>query len=248
MKKANVSRLMMVFLMLVLPKLAMAKGETYEFVRPDLKQATAEERPKFENVGELLFNNGLSIPAYSLTLTSGFSESGWATTEAEDLTINESIQPELSATLAAYRQPHGWIVVPKEWRPIMGEWGANGSVSLMFAPNEKSESYLTYFDAGSSVGLVESAASVFFEKGRMAAQKNEFPYYTKTNVKLKMVALNSTQRSYSYQLDEGYKVNGLATYDDTEDERYTNVTVSLPSKDHALATELLNWYVIKKQK
>lgn len=227
---------------------AFAKAERYDFQIPSFK-TPAEDIPKSKHVGELTFKNGTHMTAYILTVVSGAEESGWETPEIDSLTIDSDFNADSAKRLDAYAYPNGWIIVPKGWKPVDAGSGANGSVSLLFAPDKSGETYLTYHSSGACVGCAQSSASLFFLNAKQSAKNNDFSYYDRTNVKsLKTVKLRPNYVAYSYRFDRGNLVNGLAIYDEeNEGAIYKNIVIRLPDHDQKVSSAILNWFVPKKR-
>lgn len=227
---------------------AVAKAERYDFQIPSFK-TPAEDTPKSKYVGELTFKNGTHIAAYNLTLVSGIEESGWVTPEIGSLKIDSSFNADSAKRLDAYAHPNGWIIVPKGWKPVAAGSGANGSVSLLFSPDQSGEMYLTYHSSGACVGCAQSSASLFFPNAKLSAKNNDFSYYDRTNVKsLKTVNLRPNYVAYSYRFDQGNLVNGLAIYDENnEGSIYQNIVIRIPDQDLRIASVILNRYVPQKR-
>ena len=223
-----------------------AKGEVYEFQIPAF-DAPAPDRPSATYVGKLTFSNGAQIDAYSMTLVSGGTSSGWMTTDAEDRSVDVPFDAEMAKKLDAYAQPSGWILVPKGWTLYEAGLGANGSVGLLFAPDAKGRHYLTFYDTSSCVGCAYSSASLFFDRARSLAKSNEFLFYTRANVALKTTMLRPTHAAYSYRFKQGDPIHGLAIFDpENQGTMYRNLSVRLPASQKSVASAILNWYVPKK--
>lgn len=221
---------------------ALAKGEVHVFNRPVVSDAVTD-RPAYKRIGDLSLKNGVSVPAYNLTLASGRAESEFETTSTNDFSSGFSVESKIASQLVAFLLPHGWVLVPKNWKPLKGMLAGIGSTAVLFGSDKNAQSYLSYFEAGSCVGCIETDASLFFDKARKRAQANEFTYYTKSNAPLKLVSLNKTQKAYRLRLDNGNPIDGLVTYDGEGDEFYSHMQVSVPEKDRALASILLNQFV-----
>ena len=139
--------------------------------------------------------------------------------------------------------PNGSIFVPKGWRLLRGQIGANGSQSYMFsAPN--GEGFLTFYDASACVGCAQSAASIFFSEAYKGAKENDFTVYDSTNWPMKKVHLNPHLVAYSVE-HQGQRLDGVAYYnaDADVDLTFWQAEISLPTAERDLANPLLNQFI-----
>jgi hypothetical protein len=216
-------------------------GHLCTFHRPTLKQAPAE-RPKFNRVADVAVN-GARAPAYSLSLTAGgLPEGGFATYRPDAKPLHVKFKTTAGMRFDLYAIPTGTIFVPSGWTPRSGAKGADGSFYIVFAPDVTGKAYLYISNTAACVGCAYSSASEYFESARALAKKDGFAY-CRSAEGVHIVALNPVQRAFRIDTD-GNPVDGLAYFNPDDDLMFYEVEVSLPVSQHALATVLLNQFVI----
>lgn len=221
-------------------------GETYTFHRPSFTSAPGD-LPKAQRSGDVALADGSKVAAYSLTMGSGIAEQGFETFAPEGRKLDADIKPGLAAQLDAYAYPLGIILVPKGWAPRSAGAGADGSVALVFAPDNSGQSYLSFSHTGACVGCAYSEASPYFAGARKLAKENDFMFYRESNA-IQTVPLNPWQMAYSVKAPGGNPVDGLAFFDADGDIGFYDVQISIPAAQHALATALLNQFVLPKKR
>lgn len=218
---------------------AMADESAYVFHRPDFK-GDPQDKPVAKPAGEIELKDGIKIPVFSLAMVSGRDE-GKAVFRPQVKKLGLAVKPELASRLIAYAYPMGIILAPKGWQAWAAGDGADGSASLLFAPDASGQNYLTYYNAGACVGCALSAASLYFDDAKKQARKDEFEYYRRPAT-LKMVNLNPFVKAYNIGVASGNPVDGLAYYNANDDFEFFDVRVSLDKDNHDLATVILNQF------
>ncbi len=212
--------------------------------RPDFRDRSI---PKFQSAGEVALAGGLKIPAYSLSMANGLLEEGELRTYTlEKAYPNIKLKPKLASQLDAYPTPVGTILVPRGWVPVDAAEGADGSFYIYFAPNLTGQTYLYIHNTAACLGCAYMDASLYFDEARKLAQENAFPYCRPSRA-VHSVSLNPTQKAYRIDVTEGNPVNGLAYFNSNEDEPYYDVRISAPAAQHALASAVLNQFVLPKK-
>lgn len=92
-------------------------AETYQF-RLNLDPETIEigkSLPKPKAIGQLKLANGVSLPAYQVYFTAGYSDKAYETTNPDTLTLAKSLDKKWQNELVAYSFDGRWIVMPKNW-------------------------------------------------------------------------------------------------------------------------------------
>ncbi len=211
--------------------------------RPDFKDRSV---PKFQRAGEVALAGGLKIPAYSLSMPNLLSEGGFQTYTLEKTYPNVKLKPESASQLDVYPTPVGTMLVPRGWTPIDASEGADGSFYIYFAPDTTGQSYLYIHNTAACLGCAYMEASLYFEEARKLAKENTFPYCRASRA-VHAVPLNPTQKAYRIDVTDGNPVDGLAYFDSNEDEPYYDVRISVPAAQHALASLILNQFVLSKK-
>lgn len=156
-------------------------------------------------------------------------------------TVRTKIGAEILSRLALYGMPNGSVFVPKDWRLVKGQVGANGSQSYTFsAPN--GEGFMTFYDASACVGCAQSAASAFFSEAYKEAKENDFTAYDSTNLPMKNIRLNPHLVAYSVE-QKGQRLDGVAYYNVNSDSAFWQAEISLPTTERDLANPLLNQFI-----
>lgn len=220
-------------------------GEACVYHRPHLEEASGAP-PKFQRAGEVAVG-ALKIPAYSLSMEDGGLRSGGVSTYAPGKKgPRVKLKPELASQLEAYATPMGTILVPKGWRPRLAARGADGSFAIFFAPDAGGQSYMSVKNTAACVGCAYSSASWYFENARALARQDGFGY-CRSAEGVHSVALNPFQRAYRIATGEGNPVDGLAYFDPGDDLMFYDVQFSAPAAQHALASAVLNQFVIPRR-
>ncbi len=220
-------------------------GSDCTYRRPDFKDRSI---PKFQRAGEVMLAGGLKIPAYSLSMDSGILEEGELQTYTPGKPNPEAmkLKPEFANQLDAYATPMGMVLVPRGWMPVDASEGADGSFYIYFAPDTSGQTYLSISNTSACVGCAYMSASLYFDEARNLAKENTFPYCRASRA-VHAVPLNPTQKAYRIVVTEGNPVDGLAYFDSNEDEPYYDVRISVPAAQHALASAILNQFVLSKK-
>jgi Domain of unknown function (DUF4850) len=219
-------------------------GDVYKFHRPSFK-ISPEDAPKSKRSGDVILAGGLRIPAYSLSMASGVQE-GLETFSPKVRDLKIRVKPELANQIDAYAYPLGVILVPRGWLPRIAREGADGSVYMLFAPDTNGQTYLSFSHSAACLGCAYSSASLYFEEARKLAKENGFPFYQKSNL-IRTVTLNNSEKAYSINISSGNPVDGLAYFDADNDYPYYEVEISAPAAQHAIATGILNQFVLSKK-
>jgi hypothetical protein len=249
----NARRPLLLFIAALLSGLAfMARaedsGEACHYRRPKLDAAAPADRPRFKRSGEVELADGIKVPAYSLSMVSGgMAEGGRSKYTPGKRGPKITIPSEMAGRLEAYATPMGTIVVPKGWTPRRAAEGADGSFLIYFAPDTSGQSYLSVENTAACVGCAYSAASRYFESARKLAKDDGFMYCSSAE-SVHSVTLNPFQRSYEIKPVDGNPVDGLAYFNPGDDLMFYEVEVSAPGSEHALASAVLNQFVIPKKK
>lgn len=226
-------------LLLTLSTGASADESAYVFHRPDFK-VDRQDKPIAKPAGEIELKDGVKVPIFSLAMVSGSSDDKEVfRPQAKKLDL--AVKPELASRLVAYAYPMGIILVPKGWQAWAAGVGADGSASLLFAPDASGQNFLTYYDSGACVGCALSAASLYFDEAKKQAQKEDFATYRRPPA-LKMVKLNPFVKAYNIAVTSGNPVDGLAYFNANSDDEFFDARVSLDKDNHDLATVLLNQF------
>lgn len=220
---------------------ALADGKEFSYHRPDFK-VNPDGAPKSKRAGEVETRNGMKIPVYSLSMPSG-STDGLQTFTPQSRQLDMEIKPEIAAQLDAYAYSEGIILVPKNWTIMTAGAGADGSTSLLFAPDKSGQSYLAFESAGACIGCAYSDASVYFDEARKLAKREDFLFYRKSDL-IQSVQLNHAERGYRIKT-EGNPVDGIAYFDSSSDFPFFDVQISLPATQHPVATAVLNQFIRK---
>ncbi len=218
-------------------------GSDCTYHRPDFKERSI---PKFQHAGEVTLAGGLKIPAYSLSMTSGaLNEGELQTYTPKEPYPNIKLKPELASQLDAYATPMGMVLIPRGWKPIDAAENFDGRLYIAFAPDTSGQSYLSIESAGACMGCAYGDASLYFANARKYARENAFSYCRASRA-VHSVSLNPTQKAYRIDVTEGNPVNGLAHFN-ADDQYFYDVRISVPAAQHALASVILNQFVLSKK-
>ena len=223
---------------------ASENGEVYSFHRPDPKVKSADI-PIANRVGDLELANSTQIPLYSLSMSSGRTESGPEIFEPKSSKLDFNLGNDISGQLAAYAHNEGIILVPRDWVVKSAGIGADGSMYLLFGPKKPDSSYMLYRSTGACVGCAVDEASLYFDEARRRAKGDEFMFYRKSNL-IRLLSLNDFEQAYSIRVKTGNPVDGIAYFDGASDFMFFDVQISLPKKQHKLAQAILNQFLLQK--
>lgn len=217
-------------------------GQACAYHRPRLTQTPAD-RPQFKRVTDVIIN-GVRMPAYSLSLTDGGRRAGaFATYQPDAKFISIRLKPKSAASFVVFAMPWGTILVPRGWKPRVGALGADGSYYIIFAPDASNRSYLSISNTSACVGCAYSSASWYFRRARALARKNGYAYCRSTKG-IHSVRINRVQRAYRIKTAVGNPVDGLAYFNPDDDLMFYEVEISAPASKHALASAVLNQFVV----
>ncbi len=99
---------------------------------------------------------------------------------------------------------------------------------------------------GACAGCAESDASLYFDTVRESAKGDMFPYCRKPDF-VRSVPLGPDQRAYSIKVTDGNPVDGWAYFNQDDNVEYYDVQISAPASQHALASAVLNQFVIPRK-
>jgi hypothetical protein len=219
-------------------------GQACTYHRPTFDPASADT-PKPMRAGAVTVN-GFNIPAYGISLSNPLRASGFATYTPGKRGPKIRLTPEMAGRLEAYATPMGTILVPGGWTPRSGAEGADGSFVIYFTPDAGGESYMSVESTAACVGCAYSSASWYFKSARALARDNGFAY-CRSAAGVHSVPLNPVQRAYRIKTAQGNPVDGLAYFNPDDDLMFYEVEISLPAAQHALATAVLNQFVIARK-
>ena len=117
----------------------------------------------------------------TIAVPDGFSEAGRTQTTPRSMRMKGKLSAKDAAQLAAYYTHEGWVLVPRQWQPVNGDIGANGSSRNGFAPANGTGKVTMHGNGGGCVGCALSDASLFFASARAKAKANEFLTIDPTN-------------------------------------------------------------------
>jgi|SRR5580765_1516994 len=218
-----------------------ASAEVYRFTIAR-KAPPASEAPKSKPIGELVVNGTLHLPAYALTVTDASADDGWTTGAASSRRINNAkLTAAQAARLAAWATPGGWILLPRDWKPMAGGVGMDGSTAITFVP-PSGQGHFDYYDASACVGCAETSASLFFPEARRDAKRDGFIAYERSATPLTIHRFNRNVMQYRTVVD-GQRIDGIAEYESGGDAPFQHYEVSLPASQRDLATPILNWFL-----
>lgn len=221
-------------------------GQACAYHRPKLGQTPAE-RPRFKRVTDVVVN-GVGMPAYSLSLSDGGGRAGsFATYRPHAKPVPIKLGPKATTRFDVYATPDGTVLVPRGWAPRVGALGADGSFFVTFAPDASGQTYLSISNTSACVGCAYSSASWYFKRARALAKDNGFAY-CRSAKGVSSVRLNPVQRAYRIRIAGGNPVDGLAYFNPDDDLMFYEVEISAPASKHALATAVLNQFVLHGHK
>lgn len=220
------------------------KVEVCKFHRPTF-EASPTGLPKVKRVEDATVN-GVKIPAYSLSTEDASQESGMSTYTPHGKPFAIKLKPEIANQLEAYATPMGTILAPKGWAPVAGAEGADGSFRIAFAPDRTGRAYLSLESTGNCAGCAFLASSMYF--GHAVAREEDDPLFTCLKPDfVHAVPLNPDQMAYTIKADAGNPIDGVAYYNTDVNVVFYDVQVSMPASQHAMASVLLNQFVIPKK-
>lgn len=237
------------FIALLLSLTAIAShAETHQF-RLNLDPETIEigkSLPKPKTIGQLKLANGVSLPAYQVYFTAGYSDKDYETTNPDTLTLAKSLDKKWQNELVAYSFDGHWILIPKNWQFVHAGVGANGSRAIAFAPPTGQNGHFTYWtNSGGCYGCALWEASLFFKQADTLSQKEyeTEPHYHDSQPSFTSTQIRPHTQAYRTTID-GQNIDGLAYFNTDDDSTYTElVEVSLPKHQAHLATPMLNWWL-----
>lgn len=237
-----------------------ADDHIYQFAFPKL-HSSAAERARIHQwiaLGKARFKGNIFIPAYGISIENPVSDGIKEDALLKDFTscqpkacnFNFTLNAAQAQQLALYQvEGLGWFLAPRHWNTIEASMGPSGIAALvMFSPDAKQ--YLSMDDSSACVGCALSSASLFFKTAQQEAKKNEFWFYSGSNVPVNTVHLKTAPDGgqtalYHYQLASHYPSDGVAKFTGMQADivNFRRMTVSLNPKDKALAQAMLNFYL-----
>ena len=166
------------------------------------------------------------------------------------MTIKHTLDKKYANELAMYyfSAADRWIMIPKNWRLVTANVGANGSESITFLPPQGQKGYFQFWtNNGGCVGCGVNVASLFFKDADQLAQEDyesESSYHNSVP-QIKSVQIRPHTQAWRTTVN-GQNIDGVA-YFNPEAEYYTyTVEISLPKSQNHLATPVLNWFLPEK--
>ena len=221
----------------------------YDFVQPIFYSA-AQHRTQVHRVtaiGQASFKRGVVIPVFGVSIENPMQDGLLADFQPctiKSCSFKMTVPTEYVQQLVLYQvNGAGMFLVPKTWRTIEAEMGANGSSRVLMLSPDGQQS-LSIYNTSACVGCSLSAASLYFPEAKKEALANEFTVYSKTNVPVNKVSLNKYTVAFSYQLPKQYPTNGIAKFYGMQQDivNFNQMTVSIDPQNKTLATTLLNFY------
>ncbi len=216
-------------------------GEACSYHRPKFDQASADS-PKYKRAGEVTVS-GLKIPAFGVSLSNLLEASGFSAYAPGKQGPRITLTREMADQIEVYATPMGAILVPRGWTPRSGAEGADGSFYVIFAPDATGQTYFSVSNTSACIGCAYSSASWYFENARELAKSNGYPY-CRSAEGVHSVPLNRVQRAYRIDTAGANPVDGLAYFNPDDDFMFYEAEISAPASQHALASAVLNQFVI----
>jgi len=104
---------------------------------------------------------------------------------------------------------------------------------------------MLYKSTGACAGCAASEASLYFDEARKRAKDDEFMFYRKSDL-IRLLPLNDFEKAYSIRVKSGSPVDGIVYFDGSSDFMFFDVQISLPLKQHDIATAILNQFLVGK--
>lgn len=215
-----------------------------KFSRPEMAPKNLIA-PKLKRVADVTLN-GSPIPTYSMAIDDASTDNGYSTYTPNAESISLKPKPKDAKQFKAYGTPMGTIVVPASWTPRDAAVGADASFRIIFAPDTTGQTYLSLTSDGACFGCSKGDADMYFGHATQQEFDDEVLDCLKPSF-VHTVTLNPHQVAYSITADKGNPIDGVAYMNNDENVMFYDMQVSLPKYQHALATQILNQFVIPKK-
>ncbi|MCU4369492.1 MULTISPECIES: DUF4850 domain-containing protein [Acinetobacter] len=225
-----------------------AEVSTFKPIFPKFSN-TAQER-KAENqiyaLGEVSFANDVRVPFYGVTALNPADEGllkDFKSCTAKSCHFDFKLDTHQAKQLKLVALPEiGAILVPKDWRDVEANAGANGTGSaLLMSPNQKQA--IELYDSSFCVGCGMPYATLYFPNLLKQSIENEYGSYKDPQKLVKVVHPSKQVAFFSYQIPQlNYRTHGVAKYIDEGDFNFRVIKVTLDQSQQHLAGPILNFY------
>lgn len=225
-----------------------AEVSTFKPIFPKFSN-TAQER-KAENqiyaLGEVSFANDVRVPFYGVTALNPADEGllkDFKSCTAKSCHFDFKLDTHQAKQLKLVALPEiGAILVPKDWRDVEANAGANGTGSaLLMSPNQKQA--IELYDSSFCVGCGMPNATLYFPHLLKQSIENEYGGYKDPQKLVKVVHPSKQVAFFSYQIPQlNYTTHGVAKYIDEGDFNFRVIKVTLDQSQQHLAGPILNFY------
>ncbi len=218
--------------------------EVCKFERPKINDKP-DLIPKVKRVSDVNLN-GTPIPTYSLAIDDPDADSGYTTYTPKVESISVKPKADDAKQFKAYGTPMGTVIVPADWIPREGAIGTNASFHIVFAPDTTGQIYLLVESDGFCAGCSQLDSSMYF--GHSVAREEDDPLFTCLKPSfVRTVEINPNQVAYQINADNKNPIDGVAYYSWDDNIQFWNAQISMPKDQHALASKILNQFVIHKK-
>lgn len=225
-----------------------AEVSTFKPIFPKFSN-TAQER-KAENqiyaLGEVSFANDVRVPFYGVTALNPADEGllkDFKSCTAKSCHFDFKLDTHQAKQLKLVALPEiGAILVPKDWRDVEANAGANRTGSaLLMSPNQKQA--IELYDSSFCVGCGMPNATLYFPHLLKQSIENEYGGYKDPQKLVKVVHPSKQVAFFSYQIPQlNYTTHGVAKYIDEGDFNFRVIKVTLDQSQQHLAGPILNFY------